>query len=340
MKPLTTSRTLDSLAELQSTKINTPSMSSSGYGSQAVSTTNLTSDDSMSIKSISVDETPDLEYRNIIEYKKPEKMDSSLVEETPEEYLGEINTDIENLSVSQRITEDVDQSDVQPETNKRFSGSSLFSKNDCEKFSIQKLTDSNSIADKRNEMEISQASSDDSPLEDNSIVNTKLPPGKVVRRRKQSSGSANNSRTPTLTFNSNSNININNNNNHNNTNANNNNNNQHRASFPMVRPHFSESKLEHILHQPDMGYENGDNSSSAERIDDDMSDKNSGFGSRHDLTRIEPPLPDWVVVGESVMVRPYSYCGVIAYIGPTEFASGTWIGVELDAPTGTFLQYL
>ncbi|XP_074113498.1 kinesin-like protein KIF13A isoform X5 [Cotesia typhae] len=334
VKPLTTSRTLDSLAELQSTKINTPSMSSSGYGSQAVSTTNLTSDDSMSIKSISVDETPDLEYRNIIEYKKPEKMDSSLVEETPEEYLGEINTDIENLSVSQRITEDVDQSDVQPETNKRFSGSSLFSKNDCEKFSIQKLTDSNSIADKRNEMEISQAFSDDSPLEDNSIVNTKLPPGKVVRRRKQSSGSANNSRTPTLTSNSISNININNNNNHNNTNANNNNNNQHRASFPMVRPHFSESKLEHILHQPDMGYENGDNSSSAERIDDDMSDKNSGFGSRHDLTRIEPPLPDWVVVGESVMVRPYSYCGVIAYIGPTEFASGTWIGVELDAPTG------
>ncbi|KAH0553863.1 hypothetical protein KQX54_005242, partial [Cotesia glomerata] len=330
VKPLTTSRTLDSLAELQSTKINTPSMSSSGYGSQAVSTTNLTSDDSMSIKSISVDETPDLEYRNIMEYKKPEKMDSSLVEETPEEYLGEINTDIENLSVSQRITEDVDQSDVQPEINKRFSSSSsLFSKND-----------SNSIADKRNEMEISQASSDDSPLEDNSIVNTKLPPGKVVRRRKQSSGSANNSRTQTLTSNSNSNININNNNNHNNSNANNNNNNtnQHRASFPMVRPHFSESKvaaqLEHILHQPDMGYENGDNSSSAERIDDDMSDKNSGFGSRHDLTRIEPPLPDWVVVGESVMVRPYSYCGVIAYIGPTEFASGTWIGVELDAPTG------
>ncbi|KAG8034817.1 hypothetical protein G9C98_007893 [Cotesia typhae] len=338
VKPLTTSRTLDSLAELQSTKINTPSMSSSGYGSQAVSTTNLTSDDSMSIKSISVDETPDLEYRNIIEYKKPEKMDSSLVEETPEEYLGEINTDIENLSVSQRITEDVDQSDVQPETNKRFSGSSLFSKNDCEKFSIQKLTDSNSIADKRNEMEISQAFSDDSPLEDNSIVNTKLPPGKVVRRRKQSSGSANNSRTPTLTSNSISNININNNNNHNNTNANNNNNNQHRASFPMVRPHFSESKLEHILHQPDMGYENGDNSSSAERIDDDMSDKNSGFGSRHDLTRIEPPLPDWVVVGESVMVRPYSYCGVIAYIGPTEFASGTWIGVELDAPTAQWVN--
>lgn len=100
-KPLTSSRTLDSLVELQSTKINTPSMSSSGYGSQAVSTTNLTSEDSISIKSISVDETPDLEYRNPIDNKKPEKMDSSLVEETPEEYLGEVNSALDNLDISQ-----------------------------------------------------------------------------------------------------------------------------------------------------------------------------------------------------------------------------------------------
>lgn len=101
VKPLTSSRTLDSLVELQSTKINTPSMSSSGYGSQAVSTTNLTSEDSISIKSISVDETPDLEYRNLLDSKKPEKMDSSLVEETPEEYLSEVNSTLENLNISQ-----------------------------------------------------------------------------------------------------------------------------------------------------------------------------------------------------------------------------------------------
>lgn len=101
VKPLTSSRTLDSLVELQSTKINTPSMSSSGYGSQAVSTTNLTSEDSISIKSISVDETPDLEYRNLLDSKKPEKMDSSLVEETPEEYLSEVNSALDNLNISQ-----------------------------------------------------------------------------------------------------------------------------------------------------------------------------------------------------------------------------------------------
>jgi kinesin family protein 13 len=39
---------------------------SSGYGSQAVSSTNLSSEDSMSIRSISVDETPDIESRALI----------------------------------------------------------------------------------------------------------------------------------------------------------------------------------------------------------------------------------------------------------------------------------
>lgn len=48
----------------------------------------------------------------------------------------------------------------------------------------------------------------------------------------------------------------------------------------------------------------------------------------------ETPPPDWVVVGESVQIRPYNWYGVIAYVGPTEFAPGTWIGVDLDVPTG------
>lgn len=76
-------------------------MSSSGYGSQAVSTTNLTSEDSISIKSISVDETPDIECRTLFESKKPERMDSSLVEETPEEYFGEVDTELEKVNDSQ-----------------------------------------------------------------------------------------------------------------------------------------------------------------------------------------------------------------------------------------------
>ncbi|XP_011151391.2 kinesin-like protein KIF13A isoform X3 [Harpegnathos saltator] len=323
VKPLPSSRTLDSLVELQSTKINTPSMSSSGYGSQAVSTTNLTSEDSISIKSISVDETPDLECRNLLDSKKAEKMDSSLVEETPEEYLGEVNAALDNLNVSPNVCieehsrKNLEETGAYMDTDIDSPISSTKSESDTNSSSAthhvetQRKGAHDQILDDRrkSEMEISQTSNsgDDSPMEGTSVVHTKLPPGKVVRRRKTSSGTG----RPTSS--------------------------QHRASFPMVRPQLSESKaaarLEQTL-QPSMPYENGDNSSS-ERIDaDDVSDKSSAFGSRHDLTRVETPLPAWVVIGESVLVRPYNYSGVIAYIGTTEFASGTWIGIELDAPTG------
>lgn len=71
----------------------------------------------------------------------------------------------------------------------------------------------------------------------------------------------------------------------------------------------------------------------------DDGDSCSAFGSRPDLHRIiDTPLPDWVVVGESVQIRPYNSSGVVAYVGPTEFSTGTWIGVELDAPTGNLFD--
>lgn len=64
-------------------------------------------------------------------------------------------------------------------------------------------------------------------------------------------------------------------------------------------------------------------------------DSGSTFGSRRDLHRIpDTPIPEWVIVGESVLIRPYNSSGVIAYVGGTEFAVGSWIGVELDTPTG------
>jgi kinesin family protein 13 len=44
------------------------------------------------------------------------------------------------------------------------------------------------------------------------------------------------------------------------------------------------------------------------------------------------------VLGESVLIRPYNSSGVVAYIGGTDFAGGTWIGIELDAPTGEHMH--
>ncbi len=51
-------------------------------------------------------------------------------------------------------------------------------------------------------------------------------------------------------------------------------------------------------------------------------------------------LPEWMVCGESVILRQSNLSGVIAYIGTTEFANGTWIGIELDAPLGTIIMLL
>ncbi len=52
---------------------------------------------------------------------------------------------------------------------------------------------------------------------------------------------------------------------------------------------------------------------------------------------IEESIPEWIVVGESVLIRPYNTSGVVSFIGHTDFAPGVWIGVELDAPTGMLL---
>lgn len=35
-----------------------------------------------------------------------------------------------------------------------------------------------------------------------------------------------------------------------------------------------------------------------------------------------------------MQIRPYNISGVISFIGQTHFQGGTWIGVELDTPTG------
>ena len=62
------------------------------------------------------------------------------------------------------------------------------------------------------------------------------------------------------------------------------------------------------------------------------------FGSRADLHRLsDAPMPSWIHVGEPVIVavsQGGTRSGHIQFVGQTEFASGTWIGVELDSADG------
>lgn len=44
-------------------------------------------------------------------------------------------------------------------------------------------------------------------------------------------------------------------------------------------------------------------------------------------------VPDWLKEGEFVTVGT-NKCGTVRFVGPTDFAEGIWVGVELEAPAG------
>uniref|UniRef100_A0A182TIG8 CAP-Gly domain-containing protein n=2 Tax=Anopheles melas TaxID=34690 RepID=A0A182TIG8_9DIPT len=85
-------------------------------------------------------------------------------------------------------------------------------------------------------------------------------------------------------------------------------------------------------------------SDSTQMVDESEESDHSSANTKHSSDVMESSfsstpgkqeiIPDWVVVGESVLIRPYNTSGVIAFVGATHFQGGTWIGVELDTPTG------
>uniref|UniRef100_A0AAZ3Q596 Kinesin-like protein KIF13B n=1 Tax=Oncorhynchus tshawytscha TaxID=74940 RepID=A0AAZ3Q596_ONCTS len=50
-------------------------------------------------------------------------------------------------------------------------------------------------------------------------------------------------------------------------------------------------------------------------------------------TDVTTAVPDWLKEGEFVTVGSHK-SGMVSYVGPTDFAEGTWVGVELDLPAG------
>ncbi|KAG0234547.1 Kinesin protein 1B [Actinomortierella wolfii] len=49
---------------------------------------------------------------------------------------------------------------------------------------------------------------------------------------------------------------------------------------------------------------------------------------------VVPPSLDDYVIGDRVIVESMGLSGFLRFLGPTEFKTGTWAGIELDTPTG------
>lgn len=71
------------------------------------------------------------------------------------------------------------------------------------------------------------------------------------------------------------------------------------------------------------GQNNGSESTSEEKLEV-ISDSEEGN-----------ELPDWLKEGEYVTVGT-NKTGMVRYVGPTDFQEGTWVGVELDLPSGEY----
>ena len=232
-----------SLNELGSSGIKlgtaSPSIVSSGYGSQAASSSNLSSEDSLSLKSISVDETPETETNNLCELSAPAGVALDSLLSTP------VCTSVQSISPG----EDTDHTVTETTP------------------SSTNITPSHSA--------------------DLNGLNGASENGLVVRRN-----NLNHKTSDRRTL-------------------------SQRLSCP-----------NNLLSQSEAGDSGGLNTApiirSCRRSVPDMNDN----------TEAEAGVPAWMRPGESVQVRPSNISGVIAYVGATEFAPGTWVGLELDTSQG------
>lgn len=62
-------------------------------------------------------------------------------------------------------------------------------------------------------------------------------------------------------------------------------------------------------------------------IDDDtkMMTNNDSDSNEMTTSHTETPLPDWIALNESVLIRPYNHSGVISFIGPTHFSVASFL---------------
>ena len=221
---LPTSHTSESLNENQAkTGTGTPSLVSSGYGSQAASSSNLSSEDSISIKSISVDETPETEAGKVNLQSVLSPPDVSVSSISPGEETDHTMTETTPSSTNITPSQSVELANTQQ------------SQQECE----------------------------------------------VVRRNLK-------------------------------------NNREEKISQRLSCPSNLLLHCEPADKEPEVFR-------SCRRSEPDINQNSENT---------ENSLPDWMVVGESVQVRPSNLSGLIRFVGSTDFAPGTWIGIELDTSQG------
>ncbi|XP_026320336.1 kinesin-like protein KIF13B isoform X4 [Hyposmocoma kahamanoa] len=331
------SKTLDSLHELACERVpnkNSPSISSSGYGSQAVSSTNLTNDDTLSIRSMSVDDTPDfdktMDYTHLSRSKNLVGLRNEITELKNDitELKNEINeskNELEETSFdktktpvltpgSKRInpflrdcemaTEAVKEQILDPLGAIPVESTVLSSQNKTiEVVQINGEGHDNSFPDADVESVSSEQSSHDAERSrDASSIgesdSASPGPDHTVVKTQLPAGKVVRRRAGGGAS----------------ARA------AARASFPSGR---SRANLDSGHNTSTRALHNSPGSSTERIVDDD-----SGDNARVIV------VPDWMTVGESVQQRLTNSTGVVAYIGPTHFAGGPWVGVELDAPTG------
>ncbi|XP_059615560.1 kinesin-like protein KIF13B isoform X7 [Phlebotomus argentipes] len=236
--------------------VGTPSMSSSassGYGSQAVSLGNLTSDDALSLRSMSVDETPDLDRSSSA--SPPTRGSAKTDVTTPYTPSGgqkRVNPFLKDMVV-------VEPTERKPLTPTR-------------EHPLQDLAEEGKNSDEEDD--------EDYP---NKVDINENRSTKAISREDDSGSDGSGKR----------------------------------SNGQVVKRKKSQNTVQN----------NSNRASSETDSSDKMEDESQGKAA-------DGNVPDWVVVGESVLIRPYNTSGVISFVGGTHFQGGTWVGVELDTPTG------
>ncbi|KAL9919930.1 kinesin heavy chain 73 isoform 4-T13 [Glossina fuscipes fuscipes] len=324
-------------AAKQLTGLATPSMSSStssGYGSQAVSCTNLSNDDLVSMRSMNIEEAQDYDQVNS---NSPPNRSATRINPFLKDMTKHVNNHKETILNLFELQEAGSQNSQLIDANKQ----------------MPQQIDSNDSA-----KSIKDAISVTNHIEESNIIVNEKKGQKIIEL--QSTVTANKNK-PKTTSNNNNDVDTATSatalsqlipSNGNNSKADNRNGNEtfdERKTGPqkVTQPNSK------ILRRKKSNQNNGNTVTGTMYNSDHNSNKTNSIQSESILISsngrlnmsnsleneddnkfTEINLPSWVVVGESVLIRPYNTSGLIAYVGTTHFQPGLWIGVELDTPTG------